>query len=70
MGVASNPGTPSCGGPGPQRPEIERNPTFDVSQTDADLELAEGLARDAVMSAVEGHIIGEGKVTGIFEREG
>lgn len=26
-------------------------------------------ARDAVMSAIEGHIIGEGRVTGIFERE-
>ena len=37
---------------------------------DTDLELAPGLAREAVMSAIEGHIIGEGQVTGIFESEG
>jgi phosphatidylethanolamine-binding protein (PEBP) family uncharacterized protein len=34
------------------------------------LHLAEGLGRDEVMSAFEGHIIGEGQVTGISEREG
>ena len=43
---------------------------FSLYALDTDLELAAGLAREAVMSAIEGHIIGEGQVTGIFESEG
>ena len=42
---------------------------FSLYALDAAPGLGEGLSRDAVMSAIEGHIIGEGRVTGIFERE-
>lgn len=34
------------------------------------LALSGRLGRDEVMSALEGHIAGEGQVTGIIEREG
>ena len=49
-------------------PGIMRSGTPEGTEAFA-LELVAGLSRDAVMSAIEGHIIGEGQVTGIFERE-
>ncbi len=42
---------------------------FTVYALNSDLELAEGLSRDDVVSAIEGHIVGQGQVTGVFERE-
>jgi len=41
---------------------------FHVYALDSDLQLAEGLSREDLMSAIEGHIVGEGRLTGIFER--
>ena len=42
---------------------------FVVYALDADLDLAEGLSREELISAIEGHVIGQGQVTGLFERE-
>ena len=60
---------PGYFGPRPPAGAGVHHYVFSVYALDTDLELAAGLGRDGVMSAIEGHIIGEGQVTGIFERE-
>lgn len=41
-----------------------------VYALDTDLDLAPGLGRDEVVAAMEGHVIGQGQLTGLFEQEG
>lgn len=43
--------------------------TFTVYALDADLPLAEGLSKADLLAAMRGHIIGEGKLVGLFERK-
>ena len=42
---------------------------FVVYALDADLELAEGLSREELISAIEGHVVGQGQLTGLYEGE-
>ncbi len=60
---------PGYFGPRPPAGAGVHHYVFSLYALDTDLELASGLAREAVMLAIEGHIIGEGQVTGIFESE-
>ena len=60
---------PGYFGPRPPAGAGVHHYVFSLYALDADLDLAGGLGRDAVMSAIDGHVIGEGQVTGIFERE-
>lgn len=39
---------------------------FTVYALDTDLDLAEGLTRDQVMEAIEGHVLGQGSITGTY----
>jgi Raf kinase inhibitor-like YbhB/YbcL family protein len=43
--------------------------TFTLYALDADLPLEEGLTKDALLAAMKDHIIGEGSLVGLFERE-
>jgi len=54
-------------GPAPP-PGKPHHYTFTVYALDADLPLAEGLNRNALMDAVKGHIIGQGSLVAIYER--
>jgi Raf kinase inhibitor-like YbhB/YbcL family protein len=54
-------------GPAPP-PGKPHHYTFTVYALDAELPLAEGLNRNALMEAIKGHIIGQGSLVAIYER--
>ena len=54
-------------GPAPP-PGKPHHYTFTVYALDAELPLAEGLNRNALMEAIKGHIIGQGALVAIYER--
>jgi Raf kinase inhibitor-like YbhB/YbcL family protein len=43
--------------------------TFTLYALDADLPLDDGLTRDRLMAAMKGHVIGIGRLVGVFERQ-
>jgi Raf kinase inhibitor-like YbhB/YbcL family protein len=43
--------------------------TFTLYALDADLPLKEGLSKADLLAAMKGHVIGEGKLVGLFERK-
>jgi Raf kinase inhibitor-like YbhB/YbcL family protein len=43
--------------------------TFTLYALDADLPLAAGLSKAELLAAMKGHVIGEGKLVGLFERK-
>jgi len=54
-------------GPAPP-PGKPHHYTFTVYALDADLPLAEGLNRNALMEAIKGHVIGQGSLVSLYER--
>lgn len=54
-------------GPAPP-PGKPHHYTFTVYALDAELPLAEGLNRNALMEAIKGHIIGQGSLVALYER--
>lgn len=54
-------------GPAPP-PGKPHHYTFTVYALDADLPLAEGLNKTELLKAMEGHIIGQGSLVGIYEK--
>jgi Raf kinase inhibitor-like YbhB/YbcL family protein len=54
-------------GPAPP-PGKPHHYTFTVYALDAELPLAEGLNRNALMEAIKGHIIGQGALVALYER--
>lgn len=61
---------PGFFGPRPPAGGGPHDYVFTVYALDADLDLAPGLGRDELMAAMEGHVIAQGAVTGVFEQEG
>lgn len=54
-------------GPRPPAGNPPHNYVFTVYALDADLDLAEGLNRNQVMEAIEGHIVAQGSITGTYQ---
>lgn len=58
---------------GPRPPEGDPKPHryhFQVFALDAPLNLGEGADREAVVAALQGHVIGEGETVGLFQARG
>ena len=62
------PTPPGYRGPAPP-PGKPHHYTFTVYALDAPLEVGEGLTKAALLKAMEGHIIGQGQLVGLYERK-
>jgi hypothetical protein len=62
------PTPPGYRGPAPP-PGKPHHYTFTVYALDAPLEVAEGLNKAGLLKAMEGHIVGQGQLVGLYERK-
>ncbi len=62
-------GSTGYGGPMPPEGHGVHHYHFKVYALDAELDAPEGLSKDQVMSAMEGHVLDEGELVGTYERE-
>ena len=62
------PSAPGYRGPAPP-PGKPHHYTFTVYALDAPLDVKEGLTKAALLKAMEGHIIGQGQLVGLYERK-
>ncbi len=62
------PTPPGYRGPAPP-PGKPHHYTFTVYALDAPLEVAEGLNKAGLLKAMEGHVIGQGQLVGLYERK-
>jgi len=58
---------PGYFGPRPPADNDPHNYVFTLYALDEDLELPAGLNRNALMEAIEGHVIGQGSITGTYQ---
>ena len=62
-------GTLGYGGPMPPRGHGVHHYYFKVYALDVELEVAAGLTKEQLLEAIEGHVLDEGELVGIYERK-
>jgi len=62
-------GQPAYFGPGPPAGHGNHHYTFEIWALDNKLEIAAPVTRDAVMKAMDGHVLGKGMIIGLYSNE-
>jgi len=62
------PAAPGYRGPAPPPQSGPHHYTFTVYALDAPLQATEGMSKPQLLDAIKGHVVGEGKLIGIYQR--